>query len=121
MAVTISANTNFNINNGTIISVPFKFSLTTSGSGQFNNTTAITSSWQQLDQGGNKDFLFGAFTNTDLTSSIYIAAGNTGSYASLLNPNTLDQCVLVNSGSSTLWAKASSGSPLLNYTLASMN
>jgi len=112
------------LTNNTTLNIPLSVpNIITTGSNYTSLTPNVTASWQQLDQGNNKDLLVGIFTNLDNTSSIYIALGNTGSVASILNPNTIDNCLLCYSGSTAIYAKSVGGnpSPQLNYTIVSMN
>jgi hypothetical protein len=80
-----------------------------------------TGSWTILPTGSNIDFRIGCFTNNNLTDSIYIGLGTTGSNASILQPD--DSCVLTFSGSAIIYAKAvGTTSPAnLSFTLVSYN
>jgi len=110
------------VNNNQRFTSTLNGSLTTSGSNSVSIAANITTaSFQALQSGSNVDFRIGCFTNNDLTSSIIIAIGGTGSWASILQPD--DSCLLTYSASAVIYAKATgSHSPaLLNYTLVSAN
>ncbi len=117
----ISLNGQLTVNGYSTVNAPVIINLITSGSNVAVLTPNVTSSWQLLDQGNCRDFYIGVFTNTDTTSSIYIAQGSTASYAALLTPLN-DTCVLTNSGALNLYAKSSgsNASPQLSYTIVGM-
>jgi hypothetical protein len=102
-------------NNGDTLSIALGNSITTTSSLYTANAVLVTTgSWQVIDQNKNNDFRIGVFGNNDLTQSLQIALGSTGSYASILQPS--DSCILTNSGSTTLWAKSiGTKSALLSY------
>lgn len=81
---------------------------TTSSNAISNNQNVATGSWQALDTGSNATFRFGYFCNTDATSSLLIALGNTASNASVLLPG--DFCILTGDGSATAVYIQASGS-----------
>lgn len=93
--------------------------VSTTGSNSIANTANIPtgSSWTLLPSGSNTDFRFGYFANLDNSASIYIAIGNTASYASLLKVG--DFCILTNSGSANLYAMATGSlqPAILQYAL----
>ncbi len=82
-----------------------------------------TGSWTTLPTGSNADFLIGIFINQDVTSSVYIALGNTSNTASILTPNVSSMCILSYSGSANVYAYAiGANSPVqLSYKMVSMN
>ena len=92
-------------------------SIITTGSNYFANAANVTASWQVLPQGSNSDFRIGAFTNTDTTSSVYIAINNTGSFT-VLWPG--DNNLLTFNTSASLYAKSSGSNPnvVLNYIVS---
>ena len=99
--------------------VTLQNNVTTTGSNSLANTMNVpTGAWQTIDQQSNSDFRFGFFTNLDLTSSLKIAIGNTGSYASLLLPG--DNVILTNSGSASLYVQATGASSpaLMQYVVS---
>jgi len=96
--------------------------IATSGSNYASIIANIpTGSWTTLQSGSNVDFRTGVFSNNDLTSSIYIAIGNTGATSSILQPD--DSCILTYSGSIPIYARTvGTNSPAsLGYTLVSFN
>ena len=104
--------------NGNAIQQSLTNTVTTSGSLYQNSTQPVTSSWQVLSQNKNNDFYIGAFTNNDATASIKLGVGGTGSYT-VLWPGFTN--LLSYSGSTTLYASATSGSPLLTYVAVGLN
>jgi len=87
---------------------------TTSSNSVINNANISTGSWQVVDQASNPNLRYAFFTNLDATSSCYIAINTaaTSSYSALLQPG--DVCILPNSGSTVLYAKAiGSNSPIV--------
>ncbi len=81
---------------------------TTSSNAIVNTVNVATGSWQVVDAGSNTNFRFGYFSNLDATSSLKIAVGSTGSYASLLLPG--DFAILTNSGSAVVYVQATGAS-----------
>jgi hypothetical protein len=73
-----------------------------------NNQSIPTGSWVALDTGSNATMRFAYIANTNETSSVKIASGNTASLASVLQPG--DFCILTNTGSNALYAFASGSS-----------
>jgi len=94
---------------------------TTSSNSITNNANINTSSWQVLDQGSNSNLRYAFFTNLDATSSCLIAMNTTAtsSYSALLQPG--DVCIMPNSGSTILYAKATGSNPtiVLQYVATS--
>lgn len=88
---------------------------TTSSTAIVNNQTVVTGSWQVVDSGSNTNLRFIYLSNTDTTSSVKIAFGNTTSLASVLQPT--DFCILTYTGSTTIYAQAtgSNASVVLQY------
>jgi hypothetical protein len=118
MSQKISINGSLTVyNNGNTISIPTTLALTTSSSIYVASVANITSSWQVIDQNNNKDFRLGIFENTDLTQSIRVAIGNTGSYTQLW---VNDLAILPFSGSPLIYAQTVTGTAQLAYTLVSM-
>lgn len=107
--------TNNNIRN--IVSLA-EANTTTSSTVIVNNASIPTGSWVAIDSGSNTTFRFGYFCNTNLSSSVKIAVGGTGSNASILTPG--DFCMLTYDSAVAIYAFATgSVSPvILQYIYA---
>lgn len=92
-------------NNNVQTVVSLQYILNSVGNNYVSTATPVpTGSWTPISQNNNTNFRFGYFTNLDISGSIKIAIGSTGSYASQLYPG--DVAILTNSSSAQLWAQA---------------